>query len=235
MKTLLKTLLVTLTTAASVTTALNPAHAAARAEVVCDDSCQAAWAQQRADALPRTAFYDVPSPLRRAPAGTLIRQQPATGYTVPAGTHATRLLYHSRTAAGGDVGASAVVLTPAGASPHGGWPVVVDAHGTSGMARDCAPSLMRDLYHGDQMADFLARGYAVVAPDYAGLGTDGAHALGDKTAAAEDVVNALRAARASVSGLSRSWVLWGHSQGGAAALAVAERQVIPWTAIAARW
>lgn len=173
-------LLVTVAAMAPVTAALTPA----RADVVCDDWCQAAWAQQRANALPRTAFYDAPSPLRWAPAGTLIRQQPATDYTVPAGTGVTRLLYHSRTAGGRDVAASAVVLTPSGTSPHDGWPVVLDAHGTSGVARDCAPSLMRDLYHGDQMARFLTRGYAVVAPDYAGLGTDGAHALGYKTAAA---------------------------------------------------
>ncbi|GAA1306728.1 lipase [Planotetraspora silvatica] len=221
MKTLLNALLVAVAVMAPVTATVTPA----RADVVCDDWCQGAWAQQRANALPRTAFYDPPSPLRRAPAGTLIRQQPATGYTVPAGARVTRLLYHSRTAGGRDVAASAVVLVPSGTSPHGGWPVVVDAHGTSGMARDCAPSLMRDLYHGDQMARFLDRGYAVVAPDYAGLGTDGAHALGDKTAAADDVVYALQAARRAVPGLSRSWVLWGHSQGGAAALAVAERQV----------
>ncbi|MEV5749601.1 alpha/beta fold hydrolase [Actinoallomurus sp. NPDC052308] len=233
LKALLKALLAALTAGAPVTATTTPALAGApmtatttmaRADVVCDDGCQAAWARQRADALPRTAFYDPPSPLRRAPAGTPIRRQPATGYSVPAGTRVTRLLYHSRTAGGRDVAASAVVLTPAGATPPGGRPVVVDAHGTSGMARDCAPSLMRDLYHGDQMARFLARGYAVVAPDYAGLGTDGAHALGDSTAAAGDVVYALRAARRTVPGLSRAWVVWGHSQGGAAALAVAERQ-----------
>ncbi|MES9538809.1 MULTISPECIES: alpha/beta fold hydrolase [unclassified Actinomadura] len=221
MKAVPSALLVPLAALASAAAIVTPVHA----DAVCDDWCQAAWVQQRANALPRTAFYDVPSPLPQAPAGTIIRRQVTTGYTVPAGTRATRLLYHSRTSRGRDVAAAAVVLTPSGTSPQGGWPVVLDAHGTSGMARDCAPTLMRDLYHGDQMARFLARGYAVVAPDYAGLGTDGAHALGDKTAAANDVVYALRAARAAVPALSRGWVLWGHSQGGAAALAVAERQM----------
>ncbi|GLY88774.1 alpha/beta hydrolase family protein [Actinoallomurus iriomotensis] len=221
MKSSLKTLLAGLVAAATATAALSPA----RADVVCDESCEAAWAQQHADALPRTAFYDAPSPLRWAPAGTPIRQQFATGYTTPPGTQVTRLLYHSRAADGRDVAASAVVLVPSGVAPRGGRPVVLDAHGTSGMAKDCAPSLMRDLYHGDQMARFLANGYAVVAPDYAGLGTDGGHALGDKTAAANDVLDALSAARRTVPGLSRDWVLWGHSQGGAAALAVAEHLV----------
>ena len=32
---------------------------------------------------------------------------------------------------------------------------------------------MRDLYHGDQMLRFVEMGWAVVAPDYAGLGTNG--------------------------------------------------------------
>ncbi|MFD0684312.1 alpha/beta hydrolase family protein [Actinomadura fibrosa] len=197
--------------------------ASARADVVCDERCQAAWAQQRANAMPRTAFYDPPVPLPWAAAGTVIRREAAAGYSVPA--RVTRLLYHSRTGTGRDVAASAVVLVPSGQPPRGGWPVVVDAHGTSGAARECAPSLMRDLYHGDQMARFLGRGYAVIAPDYAGLGTDGRHALGDKVAAADDVVNSVRAARQGVPGLSRRWVVWGHSQGGGAALAVAERQV----------
>lgn len=67
MKALLKRLLVALAAGATVTATVAPA----RADVVCDDWCQAAWAQQRANALPRTGFYDPPRPLRPAPAGTL--------------------------------------------------------------------------------------------------------------------------------------------------------------------
>jgi alpha-beta hydrolase superfamily lysophospholipase len=83
---------------------------------------------------------------------------------------------------------------------------------------------MKDLYHGDQISQFLKQGYAVVAPDYAGLGTDGRPEFINKTAEAEDIVGAVRAARQAVPGLSRDWVLWGHSQGGGAALGFAERQ-----------
>jgi alpha-beta hydrolase superfamily lysophospholipase len=200
---------------------MHPAVAAADGGVPCDAQCQWQWTLQRQNALPRTDFYDPPNPLRWEPAGTLIRQQATADYAVGP---ATRILYHSRTSAGRDVAGSAVIVVPPGSPPAGGWPVVVDAHGASGVGRDCAPSLMRDLYHGDQMMRFVAQGYAVVAADYAGLGTDGRHALGDKTAAASDVVNALRAAHQTGMPLSHSWVLWGHSQGGGAALAVAERQ-----------
>jgi len=185
----------------------------------CDQACQveAAWQQQHQNALPRTAFYDAPDPLPWAPAGTLIRRAPAD-YTVG---RATRILYHSRTSAGRDVAASGVVLAPAGDPPRGGWPVVVDAHGTSGIARDCAPSLMKDLYHGDQMTRFVEQGYAVVAPDYAGLGTTGRQEALNKTAEANDLLYALRASRGL--GLSHRWLVWGHSQGGGATLGLAER------------
>lgn len=138
---------------------------------------------------------------------------------------ATRILYHSRTSTGGDVAASGVVLVPPGTPPAGGWPVVVDAHGASGIGRDCAPSLMRDLYHGNQMLKFVQRGWAVVAPDYAGMGTTGRVQFLNATAEASDVIDALRAAERALPALSHRWVLWGHSQGGGAALAVAQRQV----------
>ncbi len=189
----------------------------------CDVQCQ--WDLQLQNGLPRTDFYEPPSPLRRAPAGTVIRHEDTTDYEVDGSTlAATRVLYHSRTSAGRDVAASGIILVPQGPPPEGGWPVVVDAHGASGIARDCAPSLMRDLYHGNQMMRFVEQGYAVVAPDYAGLGTDGRHELVNKTAEANDVIAAVRAAHEVRADLSPEWVLWGHSQGGGAALAVAERQ-----------
>ncbi|MEU8222488.1 alpha/beta fold hydrolase [Kribbella sp. NPDC048915] len=83
---------------------------------------------------------------------------------------------------------------------------------------------MRDLYHGDQMMKFVRAGFAVVAPDYAGLGTDGRHELGNKVAGSNDVLHAISAARTAVPHLSRRWVLWGHSQGGGIGLAVGEVQ-----------
>ncbi|MFI9846559.1 alpha/beta fold hydrolase [Nonomuraea sp. NPDC051941] len=195
----------------------------------CDQACQIdwAWAAQRQNALPRTAFYDAPDPLPWAPGGTLIRAETTSDYVVEdKPVEAVRVLYHSRTSRGRDVAASGVVLVPQDRPrPAGGWKVVVDAHGASGIAAGCAPSLMRDLYHGNQMVRFLEQGYAVVAPDYAGLGTTGRPELLNKAAAAEDIAGAVRSARQAVPGLSGEWVLWGHSQGGGAALAFAERQL----------
>ena len=207
--------LITLIAAATVATGLAaPAQAAD-----CNVQCQLELQQQ--NAVPRTSFYDAPAPLPWAPPGSVIRQQVTSDYT--AGP-ATRIMYHSRTSTGRDVAATAVVLVPDGTTPAGGWPVVVDAHGASGIGRPCAPSLMKDLYHGNQMMDFVNRGFAVVAPDYAGLGTDGRPELVNKTAEANDVIYAQQAARRVRPDLSPRWVLWGHSQGGGAAMGVAERQ-----------
>lgn len=194
------------------------------ADIECDEQCQWAWELQRQNALPRTAFYDPPTPLPPATDGTLIRHEAVVDYVVDGEPlPATRVLYRSLDSRGRAIAASGVVLVPDGEPPVDGWPVVVHAHGTSGIGRECAPSLMRDLYHGDQIARFVDQGWAVVAPDYAGLGTDGRHELGSRTAAANDVLAAWRSAREAIPGLSTDWVLWGHSQGGAAVLATAER------------
>ncbi|TDC95679.1 lipase family protein [Actinomadura sp. 7K507] len=207
------------------TALLATAVPAAAAPAFCDRACQEAREMEARNALPRTAFYDAPEPLPHRPAGTPIRTEPADDYVVDGRPlAATRILYHSRTSRGRDVAASGVVLVPPGTPPKGGWPVVVDAHGTSGVGRNCAPSLMRDIYHGDQMSRFVERGWAVVAPDYAGLGATGRHEFLNRRAAANDVINAMRSAHAAIPGMSSRWVVWGHSQGGHAALAVAERQ-----------
>jgi pimeloyl-ACP methyl ester carboxylesterase len=182
-----------------------------------------ALALEARDALPLTSFYDPPQPLLAAPAGTLIRSEPFDGYELPAGAHAVRILYHSRALDGSDVAASGVVLLPAGTAPAGGWPVIAWAHGTSGVARTCAPSLMRDVEYGAEgLMPMVAGGFAVIAPDYAGLGTPGPHQYDDKIPQANDVVYAVTAARRAVAALGRKWVVIGHSQGGIAAWGVAE-------------
>jgi pimeloyl-ACP methyl ester carboxylesterase len=175
------------------------------------------------DALPVTAFYDAPANLAATRPGGLLRRQDFRGYVLPKGARAVRILYHSEDADGADVASSAVVLIPAGAAPAGGWPVIVWAHGTAGVARQCAPSLMKDVYYGDLgLMPMVKAGYAVVAVDYHGLGTAGAHQYLAKSAHAADVVFAVPAARAAVPELGPRWVVDGHSQGGLAAWAVAE-------------
>jgi pimeloyl-ACP methyl ester carboxylesterase len=179
---------------------------------------------EQADALPRTAFYDTPS-LAGSQPGALLRQAPFDGYAVPKGAHAVRILYHSLSADGRDVATSGVVLIPAGQAPPGGWPVIVWAHGTSGVARLCAPSLEKDMEYGEEgLMPMVRAGFAVVATDYHGLGTEGPHEYINKTAQARDVIYSVPAARAAVPALGRRFVVVGHSQGGLAAWSVAEMQ-----------
>jgi len=184
-----------------------------------------ALAMEAKDALPLTGFYEPPKPLPRAAAGTLIRSEAFTGYDLPAGAAAVRILYHSRSLNGADVAVSGVVLIPAGTPPPGGWPVIAWAHGTTGVARMCAPSLMKDLAYGEEgLMPMVAAGFAVVATDYAGLGAPGSHAYLNKIPQASDVIDSIPAARQAMRGLGPKWVAIGHSEGGIAVWGVAERE-----------
>ncbi|HKM85338.1 MAG TPA: hypothetical protein VJW96_03965, partial [Terriglobales bacterium] len=99
-----------------------------------------------------------------------------------------RILYHSRTASGEDVAVSAVVLIPDGKPPAGGWPVIAWAHEFRGAARQCAPSLMKNLGVGPLLAMYANLGYAVVATDYSGLGADSGKPVLDMQSNALDVM-----------------------------------------------
>jgi pimeloyl-ACP methyl ester carboxylesterase len=190
-------------------------------------SLDEAIALEKADALPRTAFYDTPEGLAGKRPGALLHEEADDGYTLPAGARAVRILYRSADAEGRPVATSGVVLIPAGTPPAGGWPVIAWAHGTSGVAQMCAPSLMKDLAYGEEgLMPMVRAGFAVVASDYHGLGTEGPHPYVSKLAQARDVINSIPAARAAEPTLGRRWVVDGHSQGGLAAWGVAEQEAM---------
>ena len=96
-------------------------------------------------------------------------------------------------------------------------------HGTVGVASNCAPSL---LTRSDEQplfleggAAFLAAGYVIAASDYQGLGTPGPHPylVGNSEAMNElDIVRAAHNLAAAHAGTR--FAVWGHSQGGHAAL-----------------
>lgn len=178
---------------------------------------------EAADALTLTAFYDTPRDIAATKAGDLLRSEPGSGYHLPQGVRAIRILYHSRDSRDRDVASSAVILLPGGTRPEGGWPIIAWAHGTSGIARGCAPSLAKDITYGEEgLMPMVRAGFAVVATDYHGLGTEGPHEYLNKIAQARDVIYAIPAARAAAPALGRRWVVDGHSQGGRAAWGVAE-------------
>ena len=191
------------------------------------DTQEQALAFEKADRMPGSAFYDTPTPLPPGRPGQLIRSEAVDGYDLPKGARAVRFLYHSLNETGKDVAASGVVLLPPGNAPQGGWPVIAWAHGTSGVARICAPSMMKDVYYGGLgLFPMLEAGFAVIALDYAGLGTQGPHHYMSLNEQANDVINGVRAAHDAVADLSPRWVVDGHSQGGGAAWFVAQQEAV---------
>jgi hypothetical protein len=175
--------------------------------------------------LPLTSFYDTPHPLPAGKPGELIRSEAIDQYNLPYELSALRILYYSRTASVEDVAVSAVVLVPDGKPPAGGWPLIAWAHEFRGAARQCAPSLMKNLGAGPLLAMYANLGYAVVATDYSGLGADSGKPVLDMQSNALDVIYSVPAARAAAKQIGRKWIAVGSFQGALAAVAVAESEL----------
>ncbi|WP_241176064.1 lipase family protein [Modestobacter sp. KNN46-3] len=164
-------------------------------------------------------FYDAPDALPDEP-GQLLRVEPYRG-DLPPGLEAHRILYTTTADDGVPALASGVVAVPA--EPTGRpVPLIAWAHGTVGVARACAPSLGRDAISTEGMPamDTLARnGWGMVATDYTGQGTEGDFPYLIGQGEGRSVLDAVRAAHQVADlDLSRETVIWGHSQGGHAAL-----------------
>lgn len=122
------------------------------------------------------------------------------------------------------VKASAMIFFPKTAQPADGWRIVVWNHGTVGIGDSCAPSQnpVVGTNFGTLAEKLLAEGYVIVAPDYEGLGTPGIHPYLNLSSAANSAIYAVKAAQQHYDSLANEWVSVGQSQGGHAALAVAE-------------
>ncbi|WP_334133875.1 alpha/beta hydrolase [Acinetobacter schindleri] len=123
--------------------------------------------------------------------------------------------------------ATALVFTPKGTPPAKGWPIVAWAHGTTGVADQCAPSknqLNNDITN--MITGLLKAGYIVVAPDYEGLGEPSGtelHPFLNLKSEAYSITDAVVAAKDYLgSEASNQWMAVGHSQGGQAALGAAQ-------------
>ncbi|NUF34114.1 alpha/beta fold hydrolase [Acinetobacter oleivorans] len=137
------------------------------------------------------------------------------------------LTYKMLGQSGQEVQATSLVFTPNTPPPTGGWPIVVWAHGTTGVADACAPSkaALTDSTK-DLISKLLAAGYVVVAPDYEGLGTPGIHPFLNVKSEAFSITDAVVATRNYLLQrnllTSKKWLTVGHSQGGHAALGAAQ-------------
>jgi hypothetical protein len=162
-------------------------------------------------------------------AGTVVSAAPLKqGLWIPGTTRAAfRLKYVTTNARGKRALSTGMLFLPKGRPPRGGWPVISWAHGTSGLGDSCAPSLIgpalpkRDRPY---LANWMREGYAIVASDYAGLGTPGLMAYLHGRSEAHNIVDIVKAGRAyarrlsPTSRLARKWVVIGQSQGAGAAI-----------------
>jgi pimeloyl-ACP methyl ester carboxylesterase len=142
-----------------------------------------------------------------------------TGVVPTTGTTFYRIAYRTYRDDGIEGLSSARVYLPA--TPRAlPLPVVAVGHPTEGLASSCTPSM--DLTDLDDLAlPWAASGFAVIATDYAGLGTAGVQGYTDNHDQAHSLLDSARALRAMLDpGVFDDRVLLvGYSQGGGAVLA----------------
>jgi pimeloyl-ACP methyl ester carboxylesterase len=161
-------------------------------------------------------FYGVPDPLPAGKPGDVIRSEPADAPGLNGSM--SRVMYLSTNINGEAIAVTGLILIPKGTAPSGGWPIITWAHGTTGIADACAPSL--------KPAEFVAlanglldAGYLVVATDYEGLGTPGRHPYIVGESEARGTLDIVRMAQNFPNAnASKRYAIWGHSQGGHAAM-----------------
>src|SRR5213076_2061295 len=164
------------------------------------------------------AFYDPPSDLSRQP-GALLRSGPLKDVILPAGMRGWRILYATTVDDSTPATAIATVFAPTD-SPAGPRPVIIWAHGTTGLLQKCMPSLFSEPSAGIPGRDrIVMAGWVVVETDYSFAEKGGPHPYLIGEGEARATLDSVRAARQmSELTLDQRMVVWGYSQGGHAAL-----------------
>ncbi|MGA9857258.1 MAG: alpha/beta hydrolase [Solirubrobacteraceae bacterium] len=171
-------------------------------------------------------FYS-PHALPPGKHGTLIWERTYHGVAALKGATNDLVMYKQVGIRGRLVPVSGIVSVPKGRAPKGGWPVVSFAHGTTGIAPQCAPSratgrtsggYSSDVGTGPLLNSWIRAGYAVVRTDYEGLGGPGEHPYLIGRSEGYGVLDIVRAGRQLNPALSNRVIISGHSQGGQAAL-----------------
>lgn len=157
--------------------------------------------------------------------GTLITQEAvAADGLIPGAASGANFSYTSTNGIDGEtpITVTGAIYLPEGEAPEGGWPLIAWSHGTVGVADSCAPSTNgrsdRDLTY---LGGWLEQGYAVVASDYQGLGSEGVHPYMAARPMAYSNLDAIRAVQAGDFPVTDAVVVTGQSQGAAGAIATA--------------
>jgi pimeloyl-ACP methyl ester carboxylesterase len=156
--------------------------------------------------------------LARSKPGTIFRVWPMEGGVKP-GIKGYRVLYRSTNYDGRPVAVTGALMFP-DAKADGPRPVVAWAHPTTGVVSDCAPTLLPNLSQVVMGIDEISdKGWVIAATDYIGLGTKDPHPYLIGMAEANAVIDIVRAAhQLSDIQAGKKFAVWGHSQGGHAAL-----------------
>ncbi len=119
-------------------------------------------------------FYDVPDPLPEGPHGTLIRSQVMEDYEFTGAT-TYRIMYLSESVAGAPIAVTGIASVPTAEAPPDGRPMITIAHGTTGIADQCSPSVTGGNAEMGLVESKLSKDFLIAATDYEGLGTPGRH------------------------------------------------------------
>ena len=141
----------------------------------------------------------------------------APAATTPVNTY--RLSYRTKRGNGAWAISSARVFLPQ--TPLGyPLPIIVVAHPSMGVADSCAPT-KDPAATSDLALPWAGKGYAVIAPDFAGLGTDGIQGYVDGRDTGQSTLDAARALRKlhTRATFDARIGMVGYSQGGGAVLA----------------
>ena len=167
----------------------------------------------------QSAFYSLAATdLTQRANGDLLRSESING--APEGATAYRVLYRSEGPNGEPIAVSGVVFIPAAPAPSEGRAIIAWAHPTTGLEPKCAPSKAHVLFQSiPGLHQMLQRGFIVTATDYPGLGTPGSHPFLVGSSEARAVLDSVRVAqRVPDAKAGKRFAVWGHSQGGHAAL-----------------
>jgi pimeloyl-ACP methyl ester carboxylesterase len=164
------------------------------------------------------ALYAVPSPIPDAPHGTLLKYQEVIPSSVD-GARTYRIMYSSRSVADQPIVETGVALVPLVAAPADGRVTLTIAHGTTGIADECAPSKAAQGLEIAGMGPVAKQGWLVALADYEGMGTPGRHPYLVGESEGRSVVDAALAVR-SLPGADAGpkLAIAGYSQGGHGAL-----------------
>lgn len=188
-------------------------------------------------------FFQTPNNFSSYSSGEVVRWQdlikvqaegagsPAnTTFAVPMSMSLSRFMYVSEDINGTKIPATSFVLLPytSSAGTNATLPTIAWTHGTYGIGRQCASSNNAELWYSWEGPFALAQaGYAVIGPDYSGLGTEipGGFKYEAGWLHAIDTTYAVQAAQSRMSSkISKDWVVVGHSEGGQAAWRTNEYQ-----------